>query len=840
MSEPAGRLHVDIGAEVSTAERNIARVTAALKAAAQSAQNSIAAIDQSTNKTNQNTAANNAAAAALDKAAKQLDRVDQAHLQSALAATGNAGKVNLLTQELGRATQGSVRYYQVATQLANAKRALTRETEALVEKQRQEATAQNAAAQFGESFKSGLMGVVGPAAAASLALGLVSKAAHELEEAFKFKAQLDETNRSIEVQLRGVRDVGAAMAEARQFANRYKITQADTASVIQSSIPILRNSKASLSDVEAVLLRMSILKPEQGIEGAAFALAELQGGQSRSLATRFNVPIGKATELKREIEGGGDAVQVMNKYLNSVGLGMEALSIRTQGASGKMKELDVEAENLKLALAGESGGTGLKILETRIDATRGLTRLLNGEWLDMTKSILKTGTEGKASIAGLINPLFGLSQVTTQITNQIFGQSEATQQHTTAVNANSAAITQNTFVTQLNRQARDDYATASHLAKEATERESLVQTVNTIKSQELAIAKQKLQAEARAAAEMLIRSGESGENAARRLATSSNDVDILTYAYYRLRSAQLAAAAPAPKVADPRDEFRRPNQQLKPEEIKAAQKAQTEASAAAAEARYRQSQAIETTRQRVIRLQKELKGLNPETAAYIDKQTELFKAREQLKSEEEAAERKREASGKRAATAQQKQLDLTERTTDALRKQKEAYLDLQLGIIDDRRKRREEDQRLRQAQKVLSNPNASAAQKAAAMDVLAEVPLLQQRRAMELAEKQSTANASLVNGRVYQSIPGSGNQTSPVNAGVPSSAASAAIAPPPMAVPASAAAGIGPVTVNLGIGVYLNSRQIAAELQVQHNDGVIVHLSDALKSALSGGISEGR
>jgi hypothetical protein len=231
-----------------------------------------------------------------------------------------------------------------------------------------------------DQFKSSLIGIVGPAAVAGAAITALGNTAESFKRAFVFKAQLDETKASISAQLIGIRDSGKAFDEARRFADQYKLTQADTAVAIQASVPLLRQSKSSLTDILTVLSQLQVLKPEQGIQGAAFALSELQGGQARSLATRFNVPIAKATEMKNEIAKGADAVQVLGKYLDDAGIGAEALAVRTKGAAGALNDAKIAAEDLAIAqgnLAASKGG--IAVVQEQAIIYRGLANVLNGE-----------------------------------------------------------------------------------------------------------------------------------------------------------------------------------------------------------------------------------------------------------------------------------------------------------------------------------------------------------------------------------------------------------------------------------------------------------------------------
>lgn len=254
--------------------------------------------------------------------------------------------------------------------------------------------------QLGDAFKSGLLGVVGPAAVAGLAIGALKGTVDSFAESLKFKAEIDQNTASITAQLRGLRDSNQVFDDARKFADRYKLTQEDTTTAIQASVPLLRQSKASLTDVLTVLAQLQVLKPEQGIQGAAFALAELQGGQSRSLATRFNIPIEKATELKNEIAKGGDAVQILGDYLTKAGIGSEALEARTKGVAGALNDAALAQERLKIAqgnIAASAGG--IFVIEGLSRQYQGLANLLNG---DAGEAIQSSGAELRDSSLGAL------------------------------------------------------------------------------------------------------------------------------------------------------------------------------------------------------------------------------------------------------------------------------------------------------------------------------------------------------------------------------------------------------------------------------------------------------
>src|SRR5260221_2773342 len=310
-----------------------------------------------------------------------------------------------------------------------------------------------------EQFKSSLLGIVGPAAVATAAIGGLEQIGESFKRAFVFKAELDQNKASITAQLSGIRDAGQAFEEARVFADKYKLTQEDTTTAIQASVPLLRQSKSSLTDVLTVLAQLQVLKPEQGIQGAAFALAELQGGQSKSLATRFNIPIAKANELKKEIQAGGDAVQILGKYLDDAGIGATALAVRTQGAAGALNDAKIAAEQLTIAHGNLAASkSGIAVVQEQAQVYRGLANVLNGDVIGGLKATVAT---------------FAVTQQAQQVYNQAIAQGKT--------ESEAAALQQSAYDTAL-RAAYIDlglYTPAQQAAASATNNHTKALTDST-------------------------------------------------------------------------------------------------------------------------------------------------------------------------------------------------------------------------------------------------------------------------------------------------------------------------------------------------------------------------
>jgi hypothetical protein len=335
------------------------------------------------------------AGAGVDPAA-QAQRTEAALLRQAraeaslLAAQGNrAAGAARLTAALAGTNQQSLAAIQTQTQLARLSGPVVSGFD------RARGAAQGLTAAFGA------IGI------GFTVLNTAKAAVQSFADAFKFKADLDASNASIGVLLKGVRDVPATFAAANAYAVRYKLTQEELSQALNASATIMRNSKAPTEQILNVMQRLTVLNPAENIQGAAFALKELQSGDITSIAERFNVSRAAANGMKAEILAGGDAVTILDKYLQGVGVTSEALTIKLDGPVGKMKDLVIQQEQLKLAQANWAMGPGMTILGAQIDLTRGATRLLSGDWTAMSQALQESNRQIATSIGDVKTAMTG-------------------------------------------------------------------------------------------------------------------------------------------------------------------------------------------------------------------------------------------------------------------------------------------------------------------------------------------------------------------------------------------------------------------------------------------------
>lgn len=518
----------------------------------------------------------------------------------------------------------------------------------------------SAAAEFGGAFKSGLLGIVGPAAAATAALGALTAVGQSFVDAFNLKAQLDSTTASINSQLGSVRNMSTVWAEAAATGSKYRITQAETNEILSNSVDVLRTSSASVGDLEIALLRLGSRDPSKPISEAARALRELNSGDTATIKELFNIGAADALKMKNEIQGGADAVQVLTAFLDRAGSGMNILEQRTTGALGKLNDLKLAQEELARAQAEFAQGPGMAILQAKIDVTRDATKGLGGDFISLNNIINDSGV-------GALNPFIGaITSYNTAVLEAgrsgliwagilnaqepvVAAAAEGPVRIANAYDQYTAALLQSQQNALLASAAQLNYASSMELggvqaraAALAAEQKGTADQVASIDAQTHAVAQAQLTAQAQAAAAALLANGQQGANSAAQLANSSSLVDILTAAFYRLAAAKAAAAvenvkalrAPGSAGGGPSDadEIRAGKRDqvvaLRDERVRGAREAE------AAEIRYQQT--LGNVGPAIARAQADLaqigKTRGTDSAAYIDQLNKIAQLEKQAAS----------------------------------------------------------------------------------------------------------------------------------------------------------------------------------------------------------------
>lgn len=534
MAETAAELIVDVSAKESVSAV-LARLESQLDRTDGSAQKTADGIGARLN-------------GAQQRAGNSALALQQAQARLEVAQGNAAGAAERLRTALAQQSTTSVQTINAQRQLVSVENQLAQSSSGLG----------NALRTAGSSAQSSLLGMVGPAAAATAGITALIGVAQSFEDAFKFKATLDSTTASIRSQLDGVRDANAVYAQAQAFGRQYNITQEETNNILSSSTDILKTSSSSVSELETALIRLQSRDVSKPISEASRALRELQAGDVTSIKELFNVPAKDALAMRNEIVAGGDAVKVLTGYLDRAGVGMQALELRSQGVAGRLNELKIAQEDLTLAQAEFAQGPGLTILEGKIAVIRGATRLLSGDLDAMGQSLNNAGvtmagqiaayqaysqalavgkTQSEANRAAVDAQANAMARLRGELVGGGGGTFEfaaATQQATTAVlDSTAAQLAQANSMELSGVQAR--------AAALAAQQKADADQVAAVDAQTNGIAQQRLAEQAQQAAQALLNAGPAGARTAALLASSSSQVDVLTAAYYRLAAAQAEA-----------------------------------------------------------------------------------------------------------------------------------------------------------------------------------------------------------------------------------------------------------------------------------------------------------
>ena len=379
-----------------------------------------------------------------------------------------------------------------------------------------------------DQFKGGLIGIIGPAAIATAGIAALTGTVESFKRAFTFKAELDAQTLAIRTNLEGVRDSGSVFAQAAQFADKYRLSQKETADILSSSTDILRVSTSSVGDLESALLRLQSRDVSKPISEAARALRELNSGDVTSIKELFNVPAREALQMKNEIAAGGDAVVVLNAYLERAGVGMGVLENRAKGAAGALNEQRIAQENLTLAQAKiASSAGGIFFVQGLTRQYQGLANLLNG---DALAGLQASGRELQVSAAATVAYAIAIAQGKSEVDALAAAQAAATTQ-TNSFTAGQGSASGGTF----------ELTNAVKVSADALSKDAIAKIDGTIKTAGLAAQQAQLDADSRRAAIGMLGAGDQALILAQKYGIATEQAQFLINAQQALSNASALA-----------------------------------------------------------------------------------------------------------------------------------------------------------------------------------------------------------------------------------------------------------------------------------------------------------
>lgn len=665
-----------------------------------------------------------------DKARAALDAYRRSELATAKAGGDLAKAQQIVNSITADATKGTISYNKALTEQARLDNQI----------------AKKAAGSGGRFAGVGddLVGMAAGALTVGAALQVVKSGIDAIANANQLKASIDQTNASLALQVRSVRSQTEVFAQAREYGDRYKITQQELAPALLASTAIFRSSNASVAEVLGTLQRLQQLSPEQGLDGAALALKELQSGSTLSLVERFEVSRSKANEMKNAIQAGADATKVLSDYLSQSGVGMEALDLRTQGALGEMNALKKEQEDFQLSLAKATEKPYAFVLQFASNELKFGDRLLSGDAQEVAKRQIKDifGVDLRSD-----NPLLNflgndLAAIPTLAAANFAGVGGTKEYYDQiALERKNAAnidileekrdLRSATGGEQPTKAAADAQADATR----KTYDNATSKLVNAANAATLADRERELKRDIDLAATGIIGQAEKVEALRTKYNLATADAQLLVDQQRKIINDGA--------LSDQRAGERSGGQFNSVAEANQAATVARNRAARARELQDAQLQYARTTGDTVAVqgiLNQRLAEARGNTVDELKIKGELYQLQQTTNKE-----------GLRENKTIEDRLRLEERIYDAKNKQRDAALNAQLASVENRTKTREEERALAIAQRVLASGSASTEQKAAAQEEIERVALDRQKRLNDITKQQAEANGQIIDGQIYAS-----------------------------------------------------------------------------------------
>lgn len=158
-------------------------------------------------------------------------------------------------------------------------------------------------------------------------------------------ARTADTIKATEIRYRALlgtqQKVNAVMAAIKEQAVAFNLPVNQAVQQFGGLLPYLKGGTEEMKRLISVTSRLTILDPQQGFEGAAFALREAFSGSLVSLSGRFEISKEKLRELMAE--NGGDLTKALDVILDQMGLTEQAAKEMGNTFTNQLKVVGDEA-----------------------------------------------------------------------------------------------------------------------------------------------------------------------------------------------------------------------------------------------------------------------------------------------------------------------------------------------------------------------------------------------------------------------------------------------------------------------------------------------------------------
>jgi hypothetical protein len=405
-----------------------------------------------------------------------------------------------------------------------------------------------------DQFKSGLLGLVGPAALASAAIAAIPVGI----ELTQTGARLDATRRSFDALARSANTTGVVLLNSLREAARGTVSDAQ---LIESANSGILLTSGTLAKDLPRLLEIARASAQASGDDIGFVFDSLVKGIARGspqIIDNAKITLDAAGAFETYARSIGKAPEQLNRTeqqqatLNAVLQAGTDIIAKTGGTANTNAEafarLGTALENAKNRGASglsESFGRYVQSGFQAVDATNqmisAITRIgeVTPEAAAATAAydveMQRSGDITRANAAYDAVLASGIQQVT-DIEQQrivVMQQAQALQAQSTAAQIGYANALEMSGIQQ-------------RAGAVAAQQKSDADKVAAVDAQTHGIAEEKLAKQAQFAAEALLRAGPAGARTAALLANSSQQIDVLTAAFYRLAAAKAVSAVSNP------------------------------------------------------------------------------------------------------------------------------------------------------------------------------------------------------------------------------------------------------------------------------------------------------
>lgn len=211
-----------------------------------------------------------------------------------------------------------------------------------------------------DQFRSGLLGLVGPAAIAGAAVAGVGVAFSKGIEAGGAALRLDRVERTTRAIANTTTAYNAVVAEARRQQSLFGGTLAENLEQLSGFAVQARLSGAEIGKLTNIAQRLAVLDPAQGIAGASIALREALSGDPVSLARRFEIPRAALKGLRDESATTADRLKIIDDFLTKAGISADITSKTTSETAQAYNRLGAAADEAKTRVGGLLAELGKK------------------------------------------------------------------------------------------------------------------------------------------------------------------------------------------------------------------------------------------------------------------------------------------------------------------------------------------------------------------------------------------------------------------------------------------------------------------------------------------------